>query len=230
MSYTSVTISGYNTNPPPNDGSNTTSNQVKWATIKTKLFDPLNTGLASMDANISSAVSSIVTDTNTLTSSVSTLSSNVSSLATALSAPALTGMIFNQTTPPTNWTKVTSYDDYALRLVTGTASTGGTTAFTSVFASKTLVLANLPAHTHTISDSSSISSGGTFLYDASAGTGSGSAHSGGKTAFTSISKSSSSLSGTFSVSGTTSSYGTATPTALDFAIQYVDVIYAYKAS
>jgi hypothetical protein len=48
--------------------------------------------------------------------------------------PAGTRMTFNNTSAPTSWTKdTTSYNNRALRLVTGTATPGGTTAFTSVF-------------------------------------------------------------------------------------------------
>jgi hypothetical protein len=49
-----------------------------------------------------------------------------------------TRMIFGQTTAPTGWTKDTlNYDQHALRVVTGTASTGGTVDFTTAFASQT---------------------------------------------------------------------------------------------
>lgn len=49
-----------------------------------------------------------------------------------------TRMIFGQTTAPTGWTKdTTNYNDHALRVVTGSASTGGTVDFTTAFASQT---------------------------------------------------------------------------------------------
>lgn len=52
--------------------------------------------------------------------------------------PTGTRMIFGQTTAPTGWTKDTiNYDQHALRVVTGTASTGGTVDFTTAFASQT---------------------------------------------------------------------------------------------
>jgi hypothetical protein len=46
-------------------------------------------------------------------------------------------MLFQQTAAPTGWTKQTTHNDKTLRVVSGTASSGGSTAFTSVFASKT---------------------------------------------------------------------------------------------
>lgn len=74
-------------------------------------------------------------------------------------------MIFVQSTAPTGWTKDTTYDDYALRVVSGTPTTGGTLSFTSVFTTRpvtgtistqpfslgntTLSTAEIPGHTHT---------------------------------------------------------------------------------
>jgi hypothetical protein len=47
-------------------------------------------------------------------------------------------MLFAQTSAPTGWTKnVSTGDNSALRVVTGTASTGGSVAFTTAFASQT---------------------------------------------------------------------------------------------
>jgi len=54
----------------------------------------------------------------------------------ALTVPSIpSGSIckFQQTTAPTLWTKLTSYNDYALRVTSGTVSTGGTRAFSTVF-------------------------------------------------------------------------------------------------
>jgi hypothetical protein len=47
-------------------------------------------------------------------------------------------MMFVQTTAPTGWTKSTAHDNKALRVVSGTASSGGTVAFTTAFASKSV--------------------------------------------------------------------------------------------
>lgn len=40
--YTSQSVTGYNSSPPADDGSQVGSNQVKWNTVKTKVGDPLN--------------------------------------------------------------------------------------------------------------------------------------------------------------------------------------------
>jgi microcystin-dependent protein len=67
---------------------------------------------------------------------------------------ATTAMLFKQTSAPTGWTKLVALNDYALRVVTGTAGTGGSVAFTTAFASglssgaTTLSTAQMPSHTH----------------------------------------------------------------------------------
>jgi len=71
--------------------------------------------------------------------------------------PSGTRMLFQQTAAPTGWTKDTTHNNKALRLVSGTVGTGGTVAFTTAFANQdvtgtisgtALTIANLPAHTH----------------------------------------------------------------------------------
>ena len=53
--YTQVPINGYNSSPPPDDGSVTTTNKITWSGIKTKLADPLDTALADVDDNVAAA-------------------------------------------------------------------------------------------------------------------------------------------------------------------------------
>jgi hypothetical protein len=69
--------------------------------------------------------------------------------------PAGTRMSFQQTTAPTGWTKDTTaaINDSMLRLVTGSASSGGTTAFSTWSAvtttgATTLDTTQIPSHTH----------------------------------------------------------------------------------
>lgn len=75
--------------------------------------------------------------------------------ATAASGgfPTGTVMMFVQTSAPTGWTKSTAHDNKALRVVSGTASTGGSVAFTTAFANGstgavTLATSQIPSHTH----------------------------------------------------------------------------------
>lgn len=50
--YTTVTVSGFNANPPSDDGARTAANQLSWAKHKTKLADPLKTAIESINANL----------------------------------------------------------------------------------------------------------------------------------------------------------------------------------
>lgn len=52
------------------------------------------------------------------------------------SFPSGTVMLFVQTSAPTGWTKSTAHDNKALRVVSGTASSGGSVGFTTAFASQ----------------------------------------------------------------------------------------------
>lgn len=54
--YTSVTVSGYNTSPPADDGTVSTANKVRWETIKTKLSDPLNSFASAVNSQMSTAI------------------------------------------------------------------------------------------------------------------------------------------------------------------------------
>lgn len=53
--YTSVSISGYNSSPPPDDGTTGSNNTVEWDKHKTKLADPVKTLAESMDTNVLAA-------------------------------------------------------------------------------------------------------------------------------------------------------------------------------
>lgn len=73
--------------------------------------------------------------------------------AATASVPSGSVMLFLQTAAPTGWTKLTTSNDVALRLVSGAASSGGSVAFSTAFASQnvgstTLSTSQIPAHTH----------------------------------------------------------------------------------
>ena len=70
-------------------------------------------------------------------------------------------MLFQQTSAPTGWTKQTTHNDKALRVVSGTVSPGGTYSFSAVFTNRTfggtvgnttLSTPQIPSHNHTIGD------------------------------------------------------------------------------
>lgn len=102
-----------------------------------------------------------------------------------------TRMAFQQTAAPTGWTKDTTagINDSMLRLVTGSASSGGTTAFSTWSAvtstgSYTLATADIPAHTHTFTTGTNTGSTGPYanasnanITATTASTGGGGGHS-----------------------------------------------------
>ena len=74
--------------------------------------------------------------------------------------PAGTLMLFHQTSAPTGWTKSTSHNNKALRIVSGSVGSGGSTTFADAFnanrvttggsvSNHTLSTAQMPSHTHT---------------------------------------------------------------------------------
>lgn len=128
--------------------------------------------------------------------------------------PAGTVMLFAQTAAPTGFTKVTTHDNKALRVVSGTASSGGSVAFTTAFASQTpagtvgattLTTTQMPSHNHTATGSQG------------AGGGSGCGSSAIPMTVT-----------TSNTGGGGSHTHSFTGTAINLAVQYVDVILATK--
>ena len=150
-------------------------------------------------------------------------------LAISSSVPTGTVMLFQQTSAPTGWTKLTTHNNKALRVVSGTAGTGGSTGFTSVFASRTpggsvsgsnsgggvnyhtLSWNEMPSHTHTGRNAFTSGVGGGSQSSTVGDTGAAGGSWGHTHGF-----SPSSWSGSFSGS------------AMDFAVAYVDVIFASK--
>jgi hypothetical protein len=169
---------------------------------------------------------------------VLTVSSGIPSWQAAGGAGFASGtvMLFAQTSAPTGWTKnTTTGDNSALRVTTGTASTGGSVAFTTAFASQTptgsvsitsvsgsagattLTTPQIPSHTHTIANTQSPDQPPRLIFQNSdavttpqttSATGGGGSHT-----------------HPFSFS---SGAGTFTGNAINLAVQYIDVIRATK--
>ena len=81
--------------------------------------------------------------------------------STVVTPPFVAGtiMLFVQTSAPTGWTKVTTYNDAGLRVVNGAASSGGVTGFSSLFSASgvasnsiALTTAQMPSHNHYMND------------------------------------------------------------------------------
>lgn len=135
--------------------------------------------------------------------------------------PAGTAMMFVQTAAPTGWTKSTTHNDKALRVVSGAASSGGSVAFTTAFASQTpagtvgattLAESQIPSHSH-----NNGMTGPGNIAQAPAPSIMGS--TGSIAAFRNA---------TQATGGGGSHNHTFTGTAINLAVQYVDVIIATK--
>lgn len=213
MPYAPVSITGFNANPPADDGTHVTTNEISWAGILSKIGTPLQTALNSTQT----AISTIIT-----------------TLEGSLSAPTTTRSLFHQTAAPTGWTKDTSRNDKALRVVSGTVGAdGGTTAFSTLFAARTIAQANLPnvdlVNGITASNNLDIANpatsylrGGSVSGDAPAGTGGTANLSRGASQVTI------GLTGAVTIGGHAYLNGNVTQTTMDFAVQRVDVIIAQK--
>jgi len=82
--------------------------------------------------------------------------------------PSGTKQLFVQTSAPTGWTKDTTHNNKALRVVSGTAGSGGSDAFTTTFGSgkttesHTLTIAEMPSHSHSYTIRSNGTSDGPY--------------------------------------------------------------------
>jgi len=86
-------------------------------------------------------------------------------LETADAFAATTAMLFQQTAAPLGWTKQTTHNDKALRVVSGTASSGGSNSFSSVMAqtvvgNHTNTTAEITSHGHSYSAPATTTGGG----------------------------------------------------------------------
>jgi hypothetical protein len=137
------------------------------ATARADLLDGLQK-LNQIIAHVSAFVATALDDADA-TAFRATIGAAAAGVLTATSG---TRMLFQQTAAPTGWTKETNstYNDAALRLVTGTVTTGGADGFTTHFGtskttatdgsgtsgatspgatdSHTLTLADIPSHQH----------------------------------------------------------------------------------
>jgi len=100
--------------------------------------DTLFGGLTSSSGVLTNGVTATTQGTSDNSTKVATTAYVTTAVGNAEPFPSGTKMIFQQTSAPTGWTKVTSsVDNKALRIVSGSVSSGGNQAFTSAFASRT---------------------------------------------------------------------------------------------
>jgi hypothetical protein len=83
--------------------------------------------------------------------------------------PTGTVMLFQQTAAPIYWTKQTTHNDKALRVVSGAASSGGTNAFSAVMnttvsvGNTTITQSTMASHTHTVAIENANAVGNTVI-------------------------------------------------------------------
>jgi hypothetical protein len=148
--------------------------------------------------------------------------------------PAGTALLFNQTAAPTGWTKSTTHDNKALRVVTGTVGSGGSVGFTTALATPsvsgttsisvsisgttgatTLSTSQIPSHSHGVFNQTETGPVRAFSTNTTSPQGSTAAEGGGG-------------SHTHSFSGSGSGSGSLTSGVATINVQYVDVIIATK--
>jgi hypothetical protein len=131
-------------------------------------------------------------------------------------------MLFQQTAAPTGWTKQITHDNKALRVVSGSASSGGSVAFTTAFASQgvsgtvgstTLSTSQIPSHSHNI--------------DTITGTDGGGGNS-GVAGYVGVAQTAGATFGTSSAGSGGSHNHSFSGTAINLAVSYVDLIIASK--
>ena len=171
--------------------------------------------------------------------------------------PSGTVMLFQQTAAPTGFTKLTTHNDKALRVVSGTVSSGGTNPFTTAFGTPsvtgsvsisgnpavgnlavsisgnigntTLSVNTIPSHSHNVTFYNPASNfGTTFPVGNNAQSGSANISS-GNTGNNGAHNHSQSLSGTLNGSPAAGTLsGSLSSSVANISVQYVDVIIASK--
>ncbi|MGB2161698.1 MAG: hypothetical protein ACPHY7_00560 [Gammaproteobacteria bacterium] len=159
---------------------------------------------------------------------------NINTVGSAI--PSGTVMLFQQTAAPTGFTKITTHDNKALRVVNGSVTTGGTNSFTDALnasndtsstsvtisgstSSHTLTLSQIPSHRHLAGGHSEFGTGD-FV---SAGTRNDGNAGGAKRFYTDYQGGGSGHShGNGSLSGDSHNH------TLNLDVEYVDIILASK--
>lgn len=194
------------------------------------------------DANVTTAK---IADSNVTTAKIADGNVTAAKLASGVALASGTRALFHQTAAPVGWVKDTTINDKTLRVVSGSVSSGGSTPFSAIFASRStnshvvtgtvgstvLDITQIPSHSHYVASpgggtNGALSSGNYLDYNYFAPT---SAYS--YTLYGTTVGPDRGLSGaTGSGAGHTHSFTADTHLhTLDMAVQYVDVIIAAKS-
>jgi len=155
--------------PASNDASALTTGTLDGARLPSSVFDASSLTTGTLDgARLPNPLPAI--DGSSLTGIVAFASGTL--------------MLFQQTAAPTGWTKQTTHNDKALRVVTGTVGSGGSSGFTTAFGtpsvtgtvsgstgSTTLTTTQIPSHNHTITLYGNRAYGGTYIANRTTGHG-----------------------------------------------------------
>lgn len=212
-----------------------------------------NLGLGTL-ATLSAVGASEITDGSVGTAELANGAVTAAKLAVGAvpaAFPSGTKMLFQQTAAPTGWTKDTTHDNKALRVVSGAAGSGGSVAFTTAFGSQTvsgttgsttaggtvggtaITIAQMPLHGHPFQASyfsqataSSQTTGG--FMTSTAGVGSQAAYTGAvsSTQGQQIGGEGGGQTHTHSFTGTAHNHTFSG--SIDLSVQYVDLIIATK--
>jgi hypothetical protein len=234
------------------DGAITTAKLADTAVATAKISDSAVTSAKLADDSVTSvkilddAVDTAkIADDAVTTAKIVDGAVTVAKLASNAVFASGTKMLFQQTTAPTGWTKDTTHNNKALRVVSGTASSGGTVAFTTAFDSQsvsgsisntvsgstaghTLSVSEMPSHNHSITSTARRDGGsppgGSFPHGSSFGTDTTLATVGLTLSIDNTGGGGSHSHG----AGTLAVSSAFTGTSINMDVQYVDVIIAEK--
>lgn len=147
--------------------------------------------------------------------------------------PSGTKMLFQQTSAPTGWTKDTTHNNKALRVVSGSAGAGGSVAFTDAFTTRSwntdnatatgtvggtaITIAQMPSHGHVYTD-----------IGGNNGSGGGESYANGQYALRTFTKTTNAEGGNQQHDHPFYGAPHSHPLSLNMSVQYVDLIIASK--
>jgi len=123
MGYTSQAITGYNSSPPDDDGSQTESNRIYWSTIKSKLGDPVKTLAESINSAVVSAFATrLGNSVSTFTTTTTFDGNDEGSIQVFTGTSATTATLPSAATVGSDWLLAVRNDGSAVLTIDGSGS------------------------------------------------------------------------------------------------------------